>query len=225
MPSFAKSRQQWERKRNIDSALLKVAAVVALVKLIYDALNKRRDEEMKNCHEDMIAFHDEAVTLPPKERAEMRERRNTNRKRLKSGLQRDGEPKPIECRSQGSYAMRTMVQQPDKDYDVDDGVYFDKEKLKGSQGGDKSAADAKEMVRKALHDDSFKRPPETLKNCVRVYYDAGYHVDVPVYRRVVEENWAGQEEERFEIAGTDWKRSDPQAVTGWFLSENKRQSP
>ena len=180
---------------------------------------------MKHCHKDMIAYHDEDVKLSDKDRTEMRERRDANRGRLKSGLQRDDEPKPTDCRSQGSYSMRTMVQQPDKDYDIDDGVYFDKETLKGSQGGDKSASDAKEMVRKALHDDSFKRPPERLKNCVRVYYGEGYHVDVPVYRQVTETNILGEEETHYELASTDWKRSDPLAVTDWFLTANKKQSP
>ena len=180
---------------------------------------------MKNCHEDMIAYHDEDVTLPHKDRTEMRERRDTNRRRLKSGLTRDDEPTPIDYRSQGSYSMRTMVQQPDKDYDIDDGVYFDKEKLKGPQGGDKSASDAKEMVRKALHDDSFKRPPEKLKNCIRVYYGEGYHVDVPVYRQMTETNMWGEEETYYELASTDWKRSDPLAVKDWFLAANKDKSP
>ena len=180
---------------------------------------------MKNFHDDMIAYHDEDVTLPHKERTEMRDRRNANRRRLKNGLKRDGEPTSIGCRSQGSYAMRTMIQQLDKDYDIDDGVYFDKEKIKGPQGGDKSAGDAKEMVRKALHDDSFKRPPEKLKNCVRVYYNAGYHVDVPVYRQVTETNAWDEEETWYELASTNWKRSDPLAVTEWFLEANKAQSP
>ena len=180
---------------------------------------------MKNCHEDMITYHDEAVTLPDKERTEMRDRRNTNRRRLKSGLKRDDEPTPIDCRSQGSYPMRTMVQQPDKDYDIDDGIYFDKEKLKGPQGGDKSVSDAKEMVRKSLHDDSFKRPPEKLKNCVRVYYDEGYHMDVPVYRQMTETDIWGEKETYYELASTDWERSDPLSVTDWFLSANKDQSP
>ena len=180
---------------------------------------------MKNYHADILAYHNEYATLPHKERTEMRERRDSNRRRLKQGLERDGEPKPFDCRSQGSYAMRTMVQQLDKDYDVDDGVYFDIEKLKGSRGGDRSAADAKKMVRRALHSDSFERPPEKLKNCVRVYYSAGYHVDVPVYRRTVEENQWGEEEVRIELASTDWKDSDPLAVTAWFLEANKGKSP
>lgn len=181
---------------------------------------------MKDCHEDFIAFHNKEVTLPGKEQGEMRKRRNTNRDRLESGLNRDGEPLPIECRSQGSYPMYTMVQQPDRDYDIDDGIYFELDDLKGPRGGDKSTSDAKEMVRKALHTETFRRAPEVRTNCVRVYYNEGYHVDLPVYRRVSEEDsWTGQSETWDELASTDWKRSDPLAVTAWFLEENKRQSP
>ena len=180
---------------------------------------------MSNCRDDMIAYHDSKVTLPDAERTEMRDRRNTNRQRLKDGLKRDGKPAPIGSHSQGSYAMRTMVQHPKKDYDIDDGVYFRKEDLVGPRGGDRSAADAKEMVRNALHDDKFYRPPEVRTNCVRVYYNAGYHVDIPVYRKVTEKNVLGQEETWYELASTEWKRSDPLGVTNWFNDENKRQSP
>ena len=75
-----------------------------------------------------------------------------------------------------------MVQDQHKDYDIDDGVYFHKDDLQGPKGGEKTALDAKKMVRKALHDDRFKMAPEVRTNCVRVYYNVGYHVDVPVYR-------------------------------------------
>ena len=171
---------------------------------------------MFNCHDDMIAFHNDDVTLPEKERIEMRERRNANRRRLKDGLNRDESPTSIACHSQGSYAMRTMVQQKDKDYVLDDGVYFTKASLQGPRGGDKSASDAKEMVRKALHTESFKKPPEVLKNCVRVFYNAGYHVDVQVYREIVRTNAQDEDEIVYELASSDWKRSDPRAVTRGF---------
>ena len=180
---------------------------------------------MKNFHKEIISYHNEKVTLPQKDRKEMQKRRDANRNRLKQGLKRDDEPTPIGLYSQGSYLMKTMVQQPDNDYDIDDGVYFKKEDLKGPQGGDKSANDAKEMVRKALHSDSFNRPPEKLKNCVRVYYDAGYHADVPVYRKTTEKNVFGVEETRYELASADWKSSDARAVTDWFLEANLDQSP
>lgn len=204
---------------------LKLLGVAVAGKVLLDALAEDEDENMYNCHDDILAYHDEKVTLPKVERDEMRDRRNTNRQRLKDGLKRDGEPTPTGFQSQGSYAHRTMVQHNEKDYDIDDGVYFWKDDLKGPNGGDKTAGQAKEMVRKALHDERFNRPPEVRTNCVRVYYNAGYHVDVPVYRKVKTTNIWGEEKVHYEIASTDWKKSDPAEVNRWFKRENERQSP
>jgi hypothetical protein len=176
---------------------------------------------MYDRHTRMLGFHDNKVALSSTERKEMRDRRDTNRTRLKSGLVRDEEPAPVGCHTQGSYAMRTMVQHAEKDYDVDDGVYFNKSDLVGPKGGDKMPADAKEMVRKAVHSDKFKKSPEVRTNCVRVFYDQGYHVDIPVYRRTKNDDSTYN----YELAGSVWKASDPLAVTKWFRKENKNQSP
>lgn len=180
---------------------------------------------MFDCSKDVLAHHDQEVTLPQSERTEMRKRRNANRDRLKKGLKDQNKPAQREFVSQGSYAMKTMVQHPDKDYDIDDGVYFDKEVLVGDRGAEMSALQTRKMVRDALDDGSFKTPPEALKNCVRVYYQAGYHVDVPVYRRVTTKDFWGNETYHFELASSDWKRSDARDVTNWFNTENTEQSP
>lgn len=180
---------------------------------------------MFDCSAEMLGFHDDEVTLPQSERDEMRERRDANRSRLKNGLKKNEKPSPREFVSQGSYAMKTMVQHPEKDYDIDDGTYFEKEALKGPNGGEMSALDARKMVRDALDDGSFNTSPEVRNNCVRVYYNVGYHVDVPVYRRVVTTSPCGQEAEHFELASSEWKRSDARDVTKWFDDENQRQSP
>lgn len=179
---------------------------------------------MYNCHDDVLAFHNQKVTLPDEERNEMRQRRDANRRRLRDGLARDKEPSPSESQTQGSYAHRTMVQDKSKDYDIDDGAYFWKDALVGPKGGDKTAHDVKEMVRKALHDDRFSTPPEVRTNCVRVFYNAGYHVDVPVYRQVNVSVW-GEKQVRCEIASSGWKTANPVAVTRWFNEQNERQSP
>jgi hypothetical protein len=180
---------------------------------------------MFDCADDVLAYHDDKVTLPDTERREMRARRNTNRERLERGLRDAGRPAPLYFKSQGSYAMRTMVQHPSKDYDIDDGVYFDRDDLKLPQGGDMSALQARQMVRDAIDDGSFARPPEVRLNCVRVFYAVGYHVDIPVYRRVVTTDWLGNESVHYELASSDWKRSDARYVTAWFEGENDRQSP
>lgn len=203
--------------------LLKLAGMGVIGKIVLDLLNDE-GSAMYNCHNDVLAYHDEEVTLPEAERREMRKRRDANRERLKDGLARDGNPQPAKSKSQGSYAHRTMVQDPNKDYDIDDGVYFTKEDLMGPQGGDKTASQAKAMVCDGLQDEQFKDAPEVRTNCVRVYYAAGYHVDVPVYRVVEATDWLGNTEVRYEIASSDWKESNPGAVTDWFNENNESQS-
>ena len=113
--------------------------------------------------------------------------------------------------------MHTMVQDENNDYDIDDGVIFLKEDLVGSQGTDKTALDARKMVRSALDDGSFATPPEVLKNCVRVIYQKGYHVDVPVYRQL--------DDETLELASSDWKGSSPSEVTEWYKKAVIEKSP
>lgn len=180
---------------------------------------------MFDCAKDVLAHHNEKVTLPQSERTAMRDRRNANRDRLRKGLKDKGKPAPREFKSQGSYAMKTMVQYPDKNYDIDDGVYFDKEVLVGERGAEMTALQARQMVRDAVDDGGFKTPPEVHKNCVRVIYAGGYHVDMPVYRRVTTKDAFGNETYHHELASSDWKRSDARDVTDWFEKENNAQSP
>lgn len=180
---------------------------------------------MFNCTKEILGYHDDKVTLPQSERTAMRDRRDRNRERIKKGLEANEKPKPLDFCSQGSYAMKTMVQHPDNDYDIDDGIYFEKEDLKGSQGAYMTALASRQMVRDAVDDGSFKTAPEVRKNCVRVFYEAGYHVDIPVYRRVVTKDSWGQESIHYELAASDWTRSDARDVTDWFDKENKQQSP
>src|SRR5687767_12198048 len=137
---------------------------------------------MFDCNDDVLAYHDEEVTLPQSERTAMRDRRDANRDRLKARLKEKGKPAPQEFIKQGSYAMRTMVQDPDNDYDIDDGVYFSEVSLRDKNGIGMAPNAARQMVCDALKDDRFKKQPEVRNSCVRVHYDEGYHVDIPVYR-------------------------------------------
>ncbi len=73
---------------------------------------------MFNCNKDVLAFHDNEVTLTQSLRTQMQDHRNANRKRLKDRLKEKGHPQPCEFIKQGSYAMLTMVQDPDDESDV-----------------------------------------------------------------------------------------------------------
>ena len=114
---------------------------------------------MKDCDRDIRDYHRERVALSASQRQELKDRRDSNRNRLRIGLKKNEDPKPKKSVSQGSYAMRTVIQEPDNAYDIDDGVVFTKESLKGPKGGDKSPLDARKMVRDAVHSDSFTTPP------------------------------------------------------------------
>ena len=113
--------------------------------------------------------------------------------------------------------MHTMVKDKDSDYDIDDGEAFAKDELVGAQGAEMSSLDARKMVRNAIDDGSFEKPPEVKTNCVRVFYKAGYHVDVPVYRIL--------DDGSLELASSVWKGSSPTEVTDWYNNAVIEKSP
>ncbi|SCK37596.1 hypothetical protein VAR608DRAFT_3470 [Variovorax sp. HW608] len=171
-----------------------------------------------DCHGEMTAFHRDEVTLSSAQQKDMRERRDNGRTRLQNGLTVADHPQPREVKSQGSYQMRTMVQDSGNDYDIDDGTYFEQDDLKDSNGTALSPVAARQRVCDALKwDGRFKQEATVKSNCVRQEYAVGYHIDVPVYRVVKTVNGSGESVEHYELAsGDDWVKSDARAVTRWF---------
>lgn len=170
-----------------------------------------------DCHKEMKNYHADEVTLSVEDQGEMRERRDNGRKRLEGGLAEAKQPLPRTIDSQGSYAMRTMVEDDQCDYDIDDGVYFEKEDLKASDGTYLSARDARVRVRDALKDGRLAFDAIVKTNCVRQKYPAGYHIDMPVYRIVRWTDAAGIKQVQYEHASdNDWVISDARAVTRWY---------
>ncbi len=135
---------------------------------------------MIDCSTEITGFYNKHVRLTKEEVKNLAGYRDANKNRLENGLKKKELPLPARHINQGSYAMRTINQHPNNDYDIDVGVVFKKEDLVGSQGGDKTALEARKMVCDAVQDDKFKKPPEVRNNCVRVHYNEGYHVDMPV---------------------------------------------
>jgi len=174
---------------------------------------------MFDCSKDLIAYHNEEVTLPQIERSAMRDRRNANRDRLKKRLREAHKPEIDKFIKQGSYAMLTMVQDPENDYDIDDGVYFKEGSLRGEDGKTLSPLQVREMICEALQDDRFNKKPQVHDSCVRVYYNEGYHVDMPVYR-------TRDADEEYELASAEgWVVSRAADVESWFDEKNQNLSP
>lgn len=186
-------------------------------KSIKFARNLAKESAMFNCHNHLTAYHNKKVTLSQTERSEMRERRDTNRNRIKNWLKSNRDLKPAFFESQGSYKDKTMVQYPDKDYDIDDGVYFCEDDLVNRNNNPLTALYVRKLICEALTDSSFNSPPKLHTNCIRVTYIKGYNVDVTVYR-VKEDGVA-------ELASSDWKPSDARLASNWFNHFNKKHSP
>lgn len=170
-----------------------------------------------NCNEHIRALHDTRVRLTENQKKRLRDRREANRDRLRCGLERNEEPALAESVPQGSFAMETVIQERESAYDIDDGAVFTAASLIGPRDAPKAALDARKMVRDAVDDGSFKTDPEIKTNCVRVYYEDGPHVDIPVYRSTTD--WIGNE--KYELASADWKESDPKGVNKWFREWTK----
>jgi len=137
---------------------------------------------------------------------------------LKNGLDEAEEPQPEEVHSQGSYAMRTMVQDDDNDYDIDDGVYFASDDLTDESSTALTPLAARKRIYDALKwDGRLKREATVMRNCVRQTYPQGYHIDIPVYRIIKINDENGDQVDHYELAsGDEWIRSDARSVTRWF---------
>lgn len=177
-------------------------------------------------------FFDKKITLPSDMRKMLLAHRKANADRLIKRLPelhpkiRIGESN---FRSQGSFAMDTVIQTrfTDEEYDIDYGVVIRRSQLVNKDGSEMTAAAVHELVREALKDKRFRRQPKIMSNCVRVFYadedDYAHHVDIPIYREFEDERGSTVTE----LAGENgWIRSNPTRVNEWIeevvAEKNKR---
>lgn len=180
---------------------------------------------MFNCSKHLLAYHHDQVRLSRDELDKIRAKRDIVRNKIISGLNKTGNPLPIEFVPQGSYAMRTLVWDDHHDYDIDDGIYFDRAHMVGLRGAEVTSLVARKIVLDAAYKESFRNPPQCLKNCIRIFYREGFRVDVPVYRTALIVGKDGEKQRQSELASSIWKRSDARDVTKWFESQCKAKSP
>lgn len=172
---------------------------------------------MYNTHAEMYSFYDKHVRLSREKQIELTEYRETNLKRLREGLTKLDYSLPVRVCGQGSYAMSTMVQHPDNDYDIDTAVIFASDDLPSS------SLKARQRVLAGVEEGggNFKEPPEARTNAVTVWYQDGHHIDLAVYRFY--QDAFGNEV--IEHAGAEWCPRDPQDITNWFVDAVATKSP
>ena len=179
--------------------------------------------KMFNLHITMNQFYGDHVNLDSDEKNKLADYRDTNLKRLKSGLDKLGEEHHTTyayyqyCRNQGSYAMFTLNQHPDNEYDIDIAIVFKKDDLPSS------ALKARQRIADAFKKvaGNFSQKPEARSNAVTVWYAEGYHIDFAVYR-TYEDTFSNT---IIEHAGPEWTEREPMEVTNWFNDAVNLSSP
>ncbi len=164
-------------------------------------------------------FYESYVVLPQADQDELYNKKNINIQRLKDGLAEYNDDhctnyNVVDTCVQGSVAMSTVVQNDERDYDIDVAVVFSKSAL-----GDKGPLATRNMVADALKRKTkqFNAEPEVKTSCVRVKYADGYHIDFAIYRR----SWDEEKEcWQYEHAGATWTERDLKGLTEWFKTQN-----
>lgn len=136
---------------------------------------------MTELQKQMLAYNDQIKLGTYEENTDLREKRDLLLDELKRLLVEENVPNTdrkltFSKLDQGSYAMHTGVKPLDGDYDIDVGVIFD------ITTDEYDSRELKKLVRDKLNKKNnrtvvFNRP------CITVKYQAGYHVDLPVYAR------------------------------------------
>jgi hypothetical protein len=164
---------------------------------------------MADLKKEFGEFHD-SVTLDSTKKAELRRSRDAIRERIRSYCKTVLQIPVPKFRGQGSYSMGTTVNPLDGEFDIDDGVY-----LLHLDAADASNWPTPDTVHRWVLSATAghtKEKPVDKKTCVRVRYAGQYHVDLPIYGEKAGEYLLAEKGEK------GWHRSDPLALTTWFLA-------
>lgn len=164
---------------------------------------------MYNYEEQIRKYFNDEIALSKSEKVKLKSNCETNEDRIISKTDPLYKITKGSFVQQGSFAMRTTIKDPDNNYDIDDAIIFEGNVLIKNSGIDITPNELKSIVLDTLKDERFNTPPEKKKNCIRIYYNDGYHVDMAClrYNRLTR---------KLEIASSEWKSSNPYQINSWF---------
>ena len=164
---------------------------------------------MANCHDLFQKFHDK-IKLPSSKREYLMQARDAIRDRARKHFKEELKCNVPKFWIQGSYAMRTVANPLDGEYDIDDGVYL--QNLDVNKEKWPPTSTVHNWVFKAVKGHTDKDPVDK-RTCVRVIYSGKYHVDLPIY---------GENKGLYYLAEkgeNGWNESNPRTLTAWFKNE------
>jgi hypothetical protein len=167
---------------------------------------------MADLQAEFNIFHDR-IALTSGKKALLRTARNALRDKIRKHFRDVLKVNVPKFHGQGSYAMGTMVNPLNGEFDIDDGVY-----LQHLDTSDKSDWPTPETVHRWLvqaTDGHTGQKPIDKRTCVRVRYAGQYHVDLPAYGELNGDYLLAEK------GAKGWHQSDPLALTNWFKGRVK----
>lgn len=156
---------------------------------------------MANC-DNLFKEFDARIKLSSTKKDALRVSRNALREKVREKFYQEGYETKFHW--QGSFAMDTIIAPKDDDYDVDDGIYIQGE----TEPQEKIDVLHRWVVEAAQgHTD---QPPEDKNTCVRVFFKSGYHVDLVIYHKKVNDY------PKLAHKSKGWIYSDPKQFMDWF---------
>jgi hypothetical protein len=212
---------EWDSQFNSDGRLTK-AAVFAILYQYSQIKNsgatikstKIKEVNMANLHSGFEAFHETLVLSQTKKEA-LRQSRDAIRSRIEAYFKEMLKVEIPKFHAQGSFAMLTIVNPLDGEFDLDDGIY-----LQHLNEHDQSEWPTPEAVHSWIVEATegyTTEKPIDKRTCVRVRYAGQYHIDLPSYAKFEGNAMLAETGEK------GWHRSDPIALTERFIEQVKKR--
>lgn len=160
---------------------------------------------MADCNAEFKTFLD-TIQLSKTKVADLRRSRDAIRDRIINYYKEKGLAPPTFC-GQGSFKVKTGINQSDEDYDIDHGVYL--QHLPEKREDWPTTEDVHKEIYTAVNGQT-DLPVEDKRACVRVKYKKEYHVDLAIY---------GEDNGKIYLARTgdeQWEENSPKLFTEWF---------
>lgn len=166
---------------------------------------------MANLQNQFLEFYNELQITTTKKQKLIVSHNNLRAKIKKHFKEKHPEYLPL-FYIQGSYKMGTTIRTRDDECDLDDGCYF-------IPKPNVTAATLQNWVFEAVVGTVDATPIQKNK-CIRVNYTAGYHIDIPVYRK--ESSSGNNEHPELAIRSKGYEPSDPREIVEWFNKKKKK---
>lgn len=165
---------------------------------------------MADCHKFFKEFNKD-IKLFRSKRKDLKKAREAIREKIRKYFTEELEISGPLFWQQGSFAMGTIINPLDGEYDLDDGVYL--QDLDANDMGKWPTPSAvHSWVYKSIEGHTDQLPIDKA-TCIRVVYAGQYHIDLPIY---------GIYNEKYYLAkkGDDgWTASSPKDLTVWFKNQ------